>query len=122
MQLESLNTSLQGRGDIDGGMSSAVECMKKGFQSRRIEKTFNQAYTRATEVAVKLIKIQHVHKPQRRHACPAEPYVPSFAQEHYLGQFFIDTVIDTVTIQLNERCAQGELQNIVKLEKVQLSG
>ena len=35
MGLEGLNTSLQGRGKTVGGMLSAVECVKKHFQSQR---------------------------------------------------------------------------------------
>ncbi len=62
----------------------------------------------------------HLRKPQRRHADPAEPYVPSTDHEYYRVQFF--QVLDIVTTQLTKRFEQEGLQHLVKLEKVLLSG
>ncbi len=124
MGLEGLNTSLQGRGKTVGGMLSAVACVKKHFQSQRTEEAFITVYTSATDLVTSLdiepIKMPHLRKPQRRHAGPAEPYVPSTDQEYYRVQFF--QVLDIVTTQLTKRFEQEGLQHLVKLEKVLLSG
>ncbi len=124
MGLEGMNTSLQGRGKKVGGMLSAVDCVKKHFQSQRTEEAFITVYTSATDLATSLdiepIKMPHLRKPQRRHAGPAEPYVPSTDQEYYRVQFF--KVLDIVTTQLTKRFEQEGLQHLVKLEKVLLSG
>ncbi len=123
MGLEGLNTSPQGRGKTIGGMLSAVDCVKKHFQSQRTEEAFT-VYTSATDLVTSLeiepIKMPHLRKPQRRHAGPAEPYVPSTDQEYYRVQFF--QVLDIVTTQLTKRFEQEGLQHLVKLEKVLLSG
>ncbi len=124
MGLEGLNTSLQGRGKTVGGMLSAVDCVKKHFQSQRTEEAFITVYTSATDLVTSLdiepIKMPHLRKPQRRHAGPAEPYVPSTDQEYYRVQFF--QVLDIVTTQLTKRFEQEGLQHLAKLEKVLLSG
>ncbi len=124
MGLEGLNTSLQGTGKTVGGMLSAVDCVKKHFQSQRTEEAFITVYTSATDLVTSLdiepIKMPHLRKPQRRHAGPAEPYVPSTDQEYYRVQFF--QVLDIVTTQLTKRFEQEGLQHLVKLEKVLLSG
>lgn len=124
MGLEGLNTSLQGRGKTVGGMLSAVACVKKHFQSQRTEEAFITVYTSETDLVTSLdiepIKMPHLRKPQRRHAGPAEPYVPSTDQEYYRVQFF--QVLDIVTTQLTKRFEQEGLQHLVKLEKVLLCG
>ncbi len=124
MGLEGLNTSLQGTGKTVGGMLSAVDCVKKHFQSQRTEEAFITVYTSATDLVTSLdiepIKMPHLRKPQRRHAGPAEPYVSSTDQEYYRVQFF--QVLDIVTTQLTKRFEQEGLQHLVKLEKVLLSG
>ncbi len=116
MGLEGLNTSLQGRGKTVGGMLSAV--------FRMGQEAFITVYTSATDLVTSLdiepIKMPHLRKPQRRHAGPAEPYVPSTDQEYYRVQFF--QVLDIVTTQLTKRFEQEGLQHLVKLEKVLLSG
>ncbi len=93
---------------------------KKHFQSQRTEEAFITVYTSATDLVTSLdiepIKMPHLRKPQRRHAGPAEPYI----QEYYRVQFF--QVLDIVTTQLTKRFEQEELQHLVKLEKVLLSG
>ncbi len=124
MGLEGLNTSPQGRGKTIGGMLSTVDCVKKHFQSQRTEEAFITVYTSATDLVTSLdiepIKMPHLRKPQRRHAGPAEPYVPSTDHEYYRVQFF--QVLDIVTTQLTKRFEQEGLQHLVKLEKVLLSG
>ncbi len=60
----------------------------------------------------------HLRKPQRRHAGPAEPYVPSTDHEYYRVQFF--QVLDIVTTQLTKRFEQegllsGQVNDVVDL-------
>lgn len=62
----------------------------------------------------------HLRKPLRRHAGPAESYVSTTDQEYYSVKFF--QVLVTVTTQLIERFEQEGLPQLVKLEKVPLSG
>lgn len=82
--LEGLNTSLQGRGATVGGMLSAVECVKNGFQNKRSDESFRELYIQASEVVTSVdleaITVQHLRRPPTRHAGPAQPYIPTTAE------------------------------------------
>ncbi|XP_016419414.1 zinc finger MYM-type protein 1-like [Sinocyclocheilus rhinocerous] len=122
--LEGLNTSLQGREATVGGMLSAVECVKNGFQNKRSDVSFRELYIQASEVVTSLdleaITVPHLRRPSTRHAGPAQPYIPTTAEEYYRVQFFL--VLDTVMTQLTHRFEQEGLRNIVMLENVLISG
>ncbi|CAL9706252.1 unnamed protein product [Knipowitschia caucasica] len=122
-ELECLNRSLQKRSETVAGMKAAVGYVRSALQKKRSEEKFAQLFKKAVDLIVSVglqpIEIPHLRKPSKRFS-DGTPYRPSSPEEYFRIEYF--KVLDVVDLQMKERFNQPDLEKLIQIENVLLTG
>lgn len=123
-ELECLNKSLQKQTQTIAGMQAAIEYVKSTLQGKRNKESFQDVFDKAVamvdSLGIEPIQMPHQRQPPKWYTGRASQHAPKSPEEYYRIEFY--KMLDTVDLQFTERFNQTDLQILLKLEKVLLTG